>query len=290
LTTGDFVMVVGYAVAVTTPFTTLAVSLSEIRKSHLALNEGFDMLQLPVETGAKVAGFDRASPDVLCIEGVDVQVAGDTILRDVNLRAERNRLTAIVGPSAAGKSSIANLALGLLRPATGKIRVLGIDIRDIAVCAIAKEIGLVPQNPLILSGTLRENLVFGCEVAPDDVFLKDIVSDLELTSLGRRANDILDEPLGIQGRTLSGGERQRIALGRALARCPGVLILDEPTSSLDPAREERILERIRRRVPTIIVITHRDALWKAADRIYEVGSGCVRERGAIDAEQPFLQG
>jgi ABC-type phosphate transport system ATPase subunit len=86
------------------------------------------------------------------------------------------------------------------------------------------------------------------------------------------------------------GERQRIALGRALARCPGVLILDEPTSSLDPAREVRILERIRRRVPTIIAITHRDALWKAADRIYEVGGGCVRELGAIDAEQPFLQG
>jgi ABC-type transport system involved in cytochrome bd biosynthesis fused ATPase/permease subunit len=101
---------------------------------------------------------------------------------------------------------------------------------------------------------------------------------------------LLDEPLGIQGRTLSGGERQRIALGRALARCPGVLILDEPTSSLDPAREVRILDRIRRRVPTIIVITHRDALWKAADRIYEVGGGCVRELGAIDAERPFRRG
>jgi ATP-binding cassette subfamily B protein len=283
LTVGDFVMIVGYIVALTTPFTFLAASLSELKRNHLALQEGFDILRLPLESGAADGPFNRSEQVVLSIENAGVAVGEQTILCGVNFQAERNQLTALVGPSGSGKSSLAHLMLGLIRPSTGKVSLLGADISGIAVPAIMKEVAAVSQTPLILSGSLRDNLVFGCEQAPADSFLMEIVAELELTELNRGdGGNVLNQQLGIQGRDLSGGERQRIALGRALARRPAILILDEPTSSLDPARETRILERIRRRVPTIIAITHRDALSQAADRIYEVRDGCVREMNPVD--------
>ncbi|HEV3106666.1 MAG TPA: ABC transporter ATP-binding protein [Trinickia sp.] len=283
LTVGDFVMIVGYIVALTTPFTFLAASLSELKRNHLALQEGFDILRLPLESGAADGPFNRSEQVVLSIENAGVAVGEQTILCGVNFQAERNQLTALVGPSGSGKSSLAHLMLGLIRPSTGKVSLLGADISGIAVPAIMKEVAAVSQIPLILSGSLRDNLVFGCEQAPADSFLMEIVAELELTELNRGdGGNVLNQQLGIQGRDLSGGERQRIALGRALARRPAILILDEPTSSLDPARETRILERIRRRVPTIIAITHRDALSQAADRIYEVRDGCVREMNPVD--------
>ncbi|WP_080409835.1 ATP-binding cassette domain-containing protein [Burkholderia ubonensis] len=93
----------------------------------------------------------------------------------------------------------------------------------------------------------------------------------------RHGDAVRRKPLGVQGRALPGGERQRIALGRALATRPSVVILDEPTSSLDGAREARIFARLRQRVPTLVVMTHHHSLLKVADRAYRVEHGTVRE-------------
>jgi ATP-binding cassette subfamily B protein len=254
-----------------------------LKSNHLALLEGFDILRLPLESGKSEVGFDRSAQVVVSIDQVDVVLGEQTILRGVTLQAERNRLTALVGPSGSGKSSLAHVMLGLIRPASGKVSLLSTDLSGVAVSAIVDEVGVVSQTPLILSGSLRENLVFGCDEEPEDSFLMEIVAELELTELKRSGcRNTLDQQLGIQGRELSGGERQRIALGRALARRPTILILDEPTSSLDPARELRIFDRIRARVPTIIVVTHRNALAQAADRVYDVRDGRVREINPAD--------
>ncbi|AOK31582.1 multidrug ABC transporter ATP-binding protein [Burkholderia singularis] len=275
---GDFVMIVGYIVALTLPFTSLAASLSDLRRNHIALRDGFGLLELPLERESANASFDRSASDVYVLEHVDVTSGGRTILRDVNMRIGRQELVVLMGPSGGGKSSLANLMLGLTQPERGMVTLYGANVRDMAIADISREVAVAPQSPLILTGTLRDNLVYGCDEPPPDSALRELVDLLELDSLERGSGgDALDRPLGIQGRALSGGERQRIALGRALARRPSVVIFDEPTSSLDAAREARIFARIRERVPTLIVITHHRSLLKIADRAYRLENGTVRE-------------
>ncbi|WP_206995537.1 ATP-binding cassette domain-containing protein [Trinickia mobilis] len=284
---GDFVMIVGYIVTLTAPFTMLSATLSELRGNHVALRDGFEILGLPLESGDSTAVFVRSTGLVCDIENADLVVGSRVILKDVCFRAARNKLTVLIGPSGSGKSSLINLILGLIRPSRGKVSVLGANTRNVASSVIARELAVAPQNPLIVSGTLRDNLAYGCDDTPDDRLLLEIVDELELADLGKECTpNVLDQDLGVQGRELSGGERQRIALGRALARRPSILILDEPTSSIDPAREARIIERVRVRVPTIIAVTHRDALLRVADRIYQVGDSRVRLVARPPAEIP----
>lgn len=274
---GDFVMIVSYVIALTTPFTTLAASLSDLRRNHLALREGFAILGLPLEQSATKAPFRVQGNAVYQLNAVSVSIAGRSILSNVDLEIQRGELAIVTGPSGAGKSTLIRLMLGLSSPDSGTISLYGADVRDISIDDICKQVAVAPQSPLILSGTLRDNLSYGCSEAPSDAFLSELVELLELRELNCGDDGILDLPLGIQGRSLSGGERQRIALGRALARRPSVVILDEPTSSLDPERELRIFARIRQRVPTLIVITHRQALLKAADRVYRLENGSIQE-------------
>jgi ATP-binding cassette subfamily B protein len=260
------------------PFTRLAASLSDLRRSHLALRDGLEILGLPVEQGETRTRLNRRCDVVYRLESVDMSIAGRRILSRVDWEIREGEWVVVTGPSGTGKSTLVRLLLGLSSPDAGKISLYGADIGDIAIGDICKHIAVAPQHPLLVSGTLRENLAYGCSEAPSDAFLLELVKLLELEDLANAGDaSILETPLGIQGKSLSGGERQRVALGRALARCPSVVILDEPTSSLDAERELRIFDRIRQRVPTLIVITHRQALLEYADRVYRLEDGRFEE-------------
>ncbi|SOY50579.1 ABC-type transporter, ATPase and permease components [Cupriavidus taiwanensis] len=274
---GDFVMIASSIVTLAIPFTNLAGSLSDLRRNHLALRESFGLLELPIERSESSVRIDRTANEVIRIEHAVVKQGESQILQDVNITVSQGELVALVGPSGAGKSSLAHLMLGLSRPAAGTVFLLGADVSKLAVSDIARAVAVAPQAPMILTGSLRENLIYGCDSPPSDHALRELVALLELQGIAADGHcDILDRPLGIQGRALSGGERQRVALGRALARRPAVIILDEPTSAIDPDREARIFARVRQQVPTVIVVTHRDALVRMADRVYRVANGTVQ--------------
>ena len=273
---GDFIMITGYIVALTTPFTTLAGSLSELRRNHLAMREGFHIIEMNRETGLSTASFDNEASNVYTIEDLDLTINGKIVFQKINFVAKKGEVTVICGPSGNGKSSLINILLGLLRPNKGFITLNNINLALIATKAITQIVAVAPQNPLILNGSLRDNLTFGCKQIPSDESLKEIVYKLELHMLDKdNESSILDYKLGNQNNIVSGGEKQRIALGRALARKTSVIILDEPTSSLDSEREAKVIEYIRKQVETIIIVTHRQAIIDKADRIYEISQGRV---------------
>ncbi len=284
---GDFVMIVGYIVTLAIPFTNLAGALSDLRRNHLALRESFGLLELPIERSESSLHIDRDADEIYRIEHAVISQGGKQLLQDVSITIRQGELVALTGPSGAGKSSLVHLMLGLDRPAAGTVYLFGADVSKLSVSDIARAVAVAPQAPMILTGSLRENLTYGCDSLPSDHALHELVALLELHEIASDGNgDILDRPLGIQGRALSGGERQRVALGRAFARRPAVIMMDEPTSSLDPEREARIFARVRQRVPTVIVVTHRHALVQAADCVYRVANGRVEEHSTSIADLP----
>ncbi|MBM4135180.1 MAG: ABC transporter ATP-binding protein, partial [Nitrospira sp.] len=205
---------------------------------------------------------------------------GKAVLKDVTLCIDANCVTAIVGPSAAGKSTLLDLIARLVDPCRGEILLDGINIREYDLGSLRSQIGMVSQDILLLNDTVLENIRYGHPEA----------SEMDVVSAATRANAhgfIQHLPqgyatvLGPRGLTLSGGERQRIELARALLHDPSILLLDEVTSSLDAESEKLIQESVFElsRGRTIIVVTHRLNLARHAQKVIVLEAGRVVEQG-----------
>jgi ATP-binding cassette, subfamily B, bacterial len=245
-----------------------------------------NQVEEPAETGVVEVTF---AYDDTGDEGSD-----EPVLRDVSFEALRGQVVAVVGPTGAGKSTIASLLVRLADPSAGEIRLDGRDLRALAHGAIADEVAIVFQESFLFADTVRENVTLGEDFSDDEV-----VAATELA----QAHEFIaglpqgyDTVVGERGATLSGGQRQRVALARALVRRPRLLILDDATSSVDPQVEQRILRGLRRaELPsTIVVVAYRKATIALADTIVFVEEGGVRNRGtheqlvATDAEYTRL--
>jgi len=201
------------------------------------------------------------------------------VLEDLSLTIAAGRVTAIVGSSGAGKSTVADLVNGLLSPASGRVLVDGVELTPQAARAWRRHVGYVAQDTVLFHDTVRANLRWAYPEA----------SEQEMTECLRLAAaefvfDLpqgLDTTVGDRGMLLSHGQRQRIALGRALLRKPALLILDEATSSLDLDNEKRILEAIERLQgrATVLLIAHRVSAIQRAQMIYVIENGRVVESG-----------
>jgi ABC-type multidrug transport system fused ATPase/permease subunit len=189
-------------------------------------------------------------------------------------------MTAFVGPSGAGKTTVFSLIERFYEATAGRVLVDGRDVGDWPLGELRAAIGYVEQDAPVLSGSLRENLLFGAPQASEDELAR-VLGTTRLDGQVARLPDGLDTLVGHRGTRLSGGERQRVAIGRALLRHPRLLLLDEVTSQLDAVNEAALRDTIAAaaRTTTVMVVAHRLSTVTMADRIVVIDAGRVRAVG-----------
>ncbi|MCX8028984.1 MAG: ABC transporter ATP-binding protein/permease [Brevinematales bacterium] len=201
------------------------------------------------------------------------------VLNDISLKIEDGEMVALIGPSGSGKSTMVSAIMGFVIPTKGKLLVGDVDIKEYDLKEYRKYLSIVPQDIVLFSTTIKENIDFGGGFSDDEIMEASVLANAH--EFIQRLPKKYDTILGEGGVKLSGGERQRIALARALVRKPKILILDEPTSSLDPVSETYIndsLNKIKGR-HTIIVIAHKLSTVFIADKIVVMKEGRIVEIG-----------
>ena len=206
------------------------------------------------------------------------------VLQGVNLTIQPGEKIAIVGGTGAGKSTIADLVLRFYDPVKGDILIDGLNLRQLDVRSYRRHIGVVPQDPVLMKGTLAYNIAYGCNTVTQ--------KEIQQAAVTAGIHDYVcslpkgyDSEVGERGITLSGGQRQRIAIARAIVRNPAILIMDEATSSLDVRVEKQVQEAMLEAMKgrTSIVIAHRLSTIREADRILVLDAGRVVEEGTHEA-------
>jgi len=208
------------------------------------------------------------------LRGVVVEYDGTRVLDGCTLEIPAGLITALVGDSGAGKTTLIDLVVGLVQPRAGAVLVDGVPLSELDMSRWRKLVGYVPQEMLLLHDTIRTNVTLG------DPELTDADAERALRDAGawdfvQRLPEGLDATVGERGALLSGGQRQRIAIARALAHRPRLLILDEATAALDPETEGLVwdaMQRLRGRT-TVVAISHQPSLAGVADRIYRIDKG-----------------
>lgn len=202
------------------------------------------------------------------------------ILKNASLEIRKNTSVALIGASGAGKTTAADLILGILEPQEGTITIDGTDIRK-CMTSWHEDVGYIPQTIYLMDDSIRANIAFGIpEPEIDDAAIGKALQEAQLDQFVLSLPDGADTMIGDRGVKLSGGQRQRIGIARALYRNPSVLILDEATSALDNETEKEVMEAIDglHGTRTLIVIAHRLSTIRKCDRIYEVANGAFVEK------------
>jgi ATP-binding cassette subfamily B protein len=205
------------------------------------------------------------------------------ILNNFNLNVKAGECMAFVGESGAGKTTILNLVIGFIKPTSGQIYIDGIDIENIDLHDFRKYLAVVPQNTILFSGTIRDNITYGVPNVSDKK-LKEVIDAANLNDVIERLPNGIDTSIGEHGGILSGGQRQRISIARALIRDPKIIILDEATSALDNKSELHVQQAMKNLAKgrTTFIVAHRLSTIRDADRIVVVRDGQCVECGSYD--------
>jgi ATP-binding cassette subfamily B protein len=269
VTIGEFSSVIFLFTLLVFPLRLIGYTLSELPRSMAAWRRIRAVLDEPLEPDPNDRVGVAADSNGVEFDAVSFAYEGDgpPTLRAVHLAVLRGSITALVGPTGAGKTTIAQLAVGLIGPTSGEVR-LQPGTRSI-----------VFQEAFLLSGTVRDNVQIGADCTDDQVW--DALDQAAATEFVSRLPQQLDTVVGERGVSLSGGQRQRLGLARALVRQPSLLVLDDTTSALDPATEALILERLRLRLggSTVLMVASRPSTIALADAVVFVDEGRIAAHG-----------
>ncbi len=285
LSAGELVAFLLYGSIIASSVGVLAQIFSQLQEAVGATQRLFEILDTPCDVcdtpNAKPIGVAEGR---ITFEHVSFAYeSGVEVVQDINLDIAPGEIIALVGPSGAGKSTLFNLIPRFYDPTSGAVKLDGIDLRNITLASLRANIGIVPQETVLFSGTVRENILYGRLDA----------SEQEMMAAAKAANahefvlalpQGYDTPVGERGIKLSGGQRQRIAIARAVLKNPRVLLLDEATSSLDSESEGLVQEALGRLMQgrTTIIIAHRLSTVQIAHRIAVLDKGRLVELGTHD--------
>ncbi|MDN3259516.1 ABC transporter ATP-binding protein [Streptomyces sp. CSDS2] len=286
LALGDLIALLLYATYLVMPLGNLLDGLTTLKRAMGALQRIDDCLAWDAEPTEPTAPSEvrPVSPSTPVLEFRDVHFSYGQrpALCGVSFALKPGTRTAVVGPSGAGKSTILSLICRLHDPDHGSIRYLGHRAEDLTLRQSRLMLALVEQDPVVLHGTLRENLALSGKASPEA--LDRALRQVNLHRLVDRLPQGLDTPVGEHGALLSGGERQRLAIARALLSRPALLLLDEPTSGLDAENETAVMAGLRA-LPentAVLVVAHRLSTVRDADRILVVDDGRIVAVGDHD--------
>ena len=276
----SFVTLLGYFLGPLSRLITLQPQLQELSVASKRLGE---ILELPTEQKINNGVIElKKSEGNISIKNLvfSYGTRGNT-LEDISLDIKAGEKVAFVGPSGSGKTTLVKLLLKFYTPDKGEITIDGKNIKDLTTTSYRNFFGYVPQEILLFSGTIEENIVWGnYDVTAEDIF--NAAKDAEALDFISRLDERFSTKVGERGASLSGGERQRIALARILLRKPKIIVLDEATSSLDSISESAIMKTIDKigEKTTTIIVAHRLSTIKNCDKIFVLQNGHLIESGS----------
>jgi len=284
LSVGDLVVFVAYLGSMYAPLSHLFQTHGASQSALASLRRCLELLAETIEIADAPGALPLTRPrGALRIEGLSFSYpAGAPLLAEVSLTAAPGATLVIVGPSGAGKTTLAGLIARFDEPSGGVIEIDGQRVQSLTIGSLRQAIAMVPQRPMLLAGSLRANLTLGCAKASRARIAR-VVRVFGLEPLIARLGG-LDARVGQGGAPLSLGEIQRIALARAMLKQAALMILDEPTSALDAESEAQLLSAMRALAPnrTVVLITHRLSAARIADRIAVLRGGRIEEGGTFD--------
>jgi len=285
MTIGALVAFMAYHMRLLAPVQNLMGLYTSVATARVSLDRVFEILDAPVEVNDSPGAEElREARGEIEFENVTLKYDRETVVLDsVSFRIPAGSLCAIAGPSGVGKSTVADLLLRFYDPQRGRITIDGRDLRDIRLADLRREVVLVEQTAFLFNSTIAENIRYG----RPEALIEEVIQAAKSASIDdfiRSLPEGYDTQVGERGQALSAGERQRIALARALLRDPAVLVLDEPTASVDPITEHTIAAALRSVMKgrTTVVISHRLSLIERADWVIVIDNGRVVEAGPPD--------
>jgi ATP-binding cassette, subfamily B, bacterial len=285
ITIGELLVVMTYIASVYQPLEQISTTIGTIHEELVQLDGSLALLDTDPEVVEKPDAIDlgRAMGGVSA-QGIGFAYKGrEETIQDVSFNARPGERIAIVGHTGAGKSTLMSLLIRFYDPHEGKIAIDGVDVRDLKLDSLREQISVVLQDPLLFSGTIAENIRYGKLDATED--------EIVAAAKAANAHDFImglpagyETELGERGAHISGGERQRISVARAFLKDAPILILDEPTSSIDSKTEAVILDALDELMEgrTSFIVAHRLSTVRHADQILVLSGGRIVERGNHD--------
>lgn len=285
MTTGEFfsfTLFLGFLIA---PIVQMSNIGSQLTEAFAGLDRTEELMNYPPEDGGpeRTATIGPITGDIHFDHVNFAYDHGKPVLKDITFHAPAGSVTALVGTSGSGKTTIAGIAASFLNPVSGTVTVDGQDLSKVILASYRSQLGVVLQDDFLFEGTIRENITFPRPRASEEDVVK-AVKAAHVDEFTDRFENGLDTLIGERGVKLSGGQRQRIAIARAILADPRILILDEATSNLDTESEAYIQESLKTLMKgrTTFVIAHRLSTIRQADQILVIENGQIAERGHHD--------